>query len=102
MLSRSHVRAIIALECPPARPNPATNNGFAPPPPAFILYLNLLPRTIGLANAIACFVLARTLWETGAVLAHFETPPDANGSTTPVRAKATAECVSPFHLMVDF
>ena len=84
MLFRSHARSIIALECPPARRSPATNTGFAPPPPAIILFLNLLLSTIGLALAMACFVLAATIWETRAVLADFETGPDATVSTTPV------------------
>jgi hypothetical protein len=80
---RSHARSIIAFECPPARRSPATNTGFAPPP-ALIFCLNLLLSTIGLALAMACFVLAATIWETRAVLAGFETGPDATVSTTPV------------------
>jgi hypothetical protein len=48
------------------------------------LYLNLPLRIIGLALAIACFVLAATIWETRGLLADFETGPDATVSTTPV------------------
>jgi hypothetical protein len=48
------------------------------------LYLNLPLRIIGLALAIACFVLAATIWETRGPLANFETGPDATVSTTPV------------------
>src|SRR5258708_18411879 len=98
MLFRSRARSIIASECPPARRSPATNTGFAPP---LILYLNLLLRTIGLALAIACFVLARTNWETRAVLADFETGPDATVSTTPVEVYETAKCSVELIAMVE-
>ena len=101
MLFRSHARSIIPLECPPARRNPATNTGFAPPP-ALILYLNLLLRTIGLVLAIACFVLAATIWETRAVLAAFETGPDATVSTTPVEVYDTEKCSEELMAMVEF
>jgi len=48
------------------------------------LYLSPLLRTIGLAVAIACFVLVKAIWEMRAVLADLETGPDATVSTTPV------------------
>jgi hypothetical protein len=48
------------------------------------LYLNRLLRTIGLALAIACFVLAAAIWETTAALADLEAAPEATVSTTPV------------------
>ena len=81
MLFRSHARSIIALECPLSRRSPATNTGFVSPP---ILYLSPLLRTIGLALAIACFVLAAAIWETRAVVPGLEAGPDATVSTTPV------------------
>jgi len=98
---RSHARSIITLECPPARRNPAANTGFAPPLP-LILYINLLLSTIGLALAIACFVLAATIWEARAVLAEFETGPDATVSTTPVEVYDTEKCSVELIAMVEF
>src|ERR1700724_1411424 len=101
MLFRSHARPMIALECPPPRRNPATHTGFAPPPP-LILYRNLLLRTIGLALAMAGFVLAATTGEARAVLADFETGPDATVSTTPVEVYDTEKCSEELMAMVEF
>src|SRR5260370_42471972 len=101
MLFRSHAPSITGLGCSPAGRNPATTTGFTPPP-RLILYLKLLPRTIGLALAIACFVLARTNWETRGVLADFETGPDATVSTTPVEVEESAKCSEELIAMGEF
>jgi len=66
------------------------------------LYLNLLLRTIGLAVAIACFVLAAAVWETRAVLTDLETGPDATVSTTPVEVYDTEKCSVELIAMVEF
>src|SRR5260370_33169033 len=99
MVLRSHARSIIALGCPPARRTPATNTGFAPSP---LLYLSPLLRTIGLAVAIAGFVLAAATWETRAALVDRETGPDATVSTTPVEVYEMAKCSVGLMAMVEF
>jgi hypothetical protein len=66
------------------------------------LYLNLPLRTIGLALAIACFVLAATIWETRVMLADLETGPDATVSTTPVEVYDTEKCFVELIAMVEF